>query len=166
MPAASLTPPEKFIRLVQSPVKLRLFMLAKLPMAWLAGLRVQFISDEQAQVTILYKYLNKNPFHSIYFASLSMAAELSTGLLVMMQTYKSEPAVSMLVMNVEGDFTKKAIGKITFTCINGLQIKQAAAKTKATGEGVTIVATSLGQDEAGDTVAEFRFTWSLKARKG
>lgn len=134
-------------------------------MAYLAGLGVRSISEERAEVTIPYKYLNKNPFNSIYFASLSMAAELSTGLLCMAQTYKSDPGVSMLVVHMEGDFTKKAVGKITFTCEDGHQIKAAADQTKATGEGVTVVATSTGIDEAGDRVAEFRFTWSLKAKR-
>lgn len=140
-------------------------MLSRLPMAYLAGLRVRSISEERAEVTIPYKYFNKNPFYSIYFASLSMAAELSTGLLCMAQTYKSDPGVSMLVVHMEGDFTKKAVGKITFTCEDGHQIKEAADQTKATGEGVTVVATSTGIDEAGDRVAEFRFTWSLKAKR-
>ncbi|MDO6389278.1 DUF4442 domain-containing protein [Pontibacter sp. BT731] len=164
MPTTTLTAADQFRQLAASPSKLRLFMLSRLPMAYMAGLRVGAISEERAAVTISYKYLNKNPFNSIYFASLSMAAELSTGLLCMAQTYKSDPAVSMLVVHMEADFMKKAVGKITFTCEDGQRIKAAADQTKATGEGVTVVATSTGIDEAGDRVAEFRFTWSLKAK--
>ena len=141
-------------------------MLAKLPMAYLAGLRIKSLSKDAASVTIPYKYLNKNPFNSIYFACLSMAAELSTGVLCMMQVYKASPPVSMLVTHMEADFTKKAVGVITFTCHDGKQIQEAADYTKATGEGITVVATSIGTDEAGDKVAEFRFTWSLKAKSG
>ncbi|MBW7465882.1 DUF4442 domain-containing protein [Pontibacter aydingkolensis] len=140
-------------------------MLAKLPMAYLAGLRVASLSADAASVTIPYKYLNKNPFSSIYFACLSMAAELSTGVLCMMQVYKASPAISMLVTHLEADFTKKAVGIITFTCHDGQKIQEAVERTKATGEGITVVATSIGTDEAGDKVAEFRFTWSLKAKR-
>ncbi|SIQ60067.1 PaaI family thioesterase [Pontibacter lucknowensis] len=164
MAVHTLTTADQFRQLATSPNKLRLFMLAKLPMAYMADLRVRSISEERAEVTIPYKYLNKNPFGSIYFASLSMAAELSTGLLCMAQTYKSDPAVSMLVVHMEGDFSKKAVGKITFTCEDGPSIKAAADQTKATGAGVTVVATSIGTDQSGDKVAEFRFTWSLKAK--
>ncbi|MEJ8801141.1 PaaI family thioesterase [Pontibacter sp. H249] len=153
-----------FRKLVKSPLQFRLFMLAKLPMAYLAGLRIIAVSVDGAAVTIPYKYINKNPFNSIYFACLSMAAELSTGVLCMMHVYKSTPAVSMLVTHMEADFTKKAVGLITFTCSDGQQINEAIKHTKATGEGVTVVATSTGVDEAGDKVAEFRFTWSLKAK--
>lgn len=155
---------DKFRQLVLSPAKFRLFMLAKLPMAYMADLRVTALTDERATVTIPYKYLNKNPFNSIYFASLSMAAELSTGVLCMMHTYKADPAVSMLVVHLDADFTKKAVGKITFMCEDGRRIQEAAKQTMQTGEGVTIVATSIGMDEKGDQVAEFRFTWSLKAK--
>ncbi|HEY4652381.1 MAG TPA: DUF4442 domain-containing protein [Pontibacter sp.] len=155
---------EQFRQLVASPAKFRLFMLAKLPMAYMADLRVKALTDDRAAVTIPYKYLNKNPFSSIYFACLAMAAELSTGVLCMMHTYKADPVVSMLVVHMEADFTKKAVGKITFICENGRRIQEAAEHTKLTGEGVTIVATSIGLDEEGDQVAEFRFTWSLKAK--
>ncbi|WP_299822462.1 DUF4442 domain-containing protein [uncultured Pontibacter sp.] len=164
--ANTTTSVNAFQQIVNSSAKFRLFMLAKLPMAYLAGLRVKSLSEDSAAVTIPYKYLNKNPFRSIYFACLSMAAELSTGVLCMMHVYKSTPAVSMLVTHMEANFTKKAVGLITFTCHNGQQIQEAAERTKATGEGVTIVATSIGVDEAGDKVAEFRFTWSLKAKSG
>nr|WP_255710054.1 DUF4442 domain-containing protein [Pontibacter harenae] len=140
-------------------------MLSKLPMAFMADLKVSSLTVGRASVTIPYKYLNKNPFNSIYFACLSMAAELSTGVLCMMHVYQSDPAVSMLVVHMEADFTKKAVGKITFTCEDGKSIQEAADQTKATGEGVTVVAISRGVDEQGEQVAEFRFTWSLKAKK-
>ncbi|MFD3001080.1 PaaI family thioesterase [Pontibacter toksunensis] len=154
-----------FRKLVTSPVKFRLFMLARLPMAYLAGLRITSLSQESATVSIQYKYLNKNPFNSIYFACLSMAAELSTGVLCMMHIHKSTPPVSMLIVNMKADFTKKALGKIIFTCNDGEQLYKAIEETKVTGEGVTVTATSTGTDESGDTVAVFHYTWSLKAKR-
>jgi len=153
-----------FRRLVASPAKFKLFMLSKLPMAYMADLRVSSLTPERATVTVPYKYLNKNPFGSIYFACLSMAAELSTGVLCMMHVYKATPSVSMLVVHMEADFTKKAVGKITFFCEDGRRIQEAVEKTKATGQGVTVTATSIGLDESGEQVAEFRYTWSLKAK--
>lgn len=155
---------EAFRSLVMSPAKFKVFMLAKLPMAYMSDLRVTSITNSNATVTIPYKYLTRNPFNSIYFACLSMAAELSTGVLCMMHVYRSEPTVSMLVVNMEANFTKKAVGKITFSCQDGAIIEAAAENTLATGEAQTIVAASIGVDEAGDQVASFKFTWSLKAK--
>jgi len=152
-----------FRRTIANPLKLRLFMLRSLPMAYLAGLRVREITPERATVTVPFKYLTKNPFRSIYFACLSMAAEMASGVLSMMNTQGGR--VSMLVVGLEAEFTKKAVGLISFTSTDGLRIAQAIAESRATGEGRTVVCTSTGTDEAGDTVAVFRITWSYRAKK-
>ncbi|GAB3874234.1 hypothetical protein GCM10028824_27160 [Hymenobacter segetis] len=153
-----------FRRQVLNPLKLRLFMLRKLPMAWLAGLRLTQLTPESATVTIRYKYLTQNPFRSLYFACLAMAAEFASGVQAMMQVQAGGP-VSMLVVGIQGDFTKKAVGLIAFTCPDGPLIAQAIAESRATGEGRTVVCTSTGVDEAGDVVAVFRLTWSFRAKK-
>jgi acyl-coenzyme A thioesterase PaaI-like protein len=153
-----------FRRQVLSPTKLRLFLMQKLPMAWLAGLRLTQLTPEQAVVTIRFKFLTQNPFRSIYFACLAMAAEFASGIQAMMHVQAGGP-VSMLVTKMEADFTKKAVGLISFTSTDGPQIAQAIAESRATGEGRTVVATSTGVDEAGDVVAVFRITWSFRAKK-
>ena len=152
-----------FRRQVLNPARLRLFMLKQLPMAWLAGLRLTQLTTEHATVTIRLKFLTKNPFKSIYFACLAMAAELASGIQAMMHV-QAGPPVSMLVTGLQGDFTKKAVGRITFTCPDGARIARAVAQSRATGEGRTVTCTSTGVDEAGDVVAVFRLTWSFRAR--
>jgi acyl-coenzyme A thioesterase PaaI-like protein len=154
---------QAFRRQVLHPAKLRLFMLRKLPLAWLAGLRLVALTPEVATVTIRYKYLTQNPFRSIYFAALAMAAELASGIQAMLHTQGSG-AVSMLVVGLAAEFKKKAVGLITFTCPDGAAIAQAIAESRATSEGRTVVCTSTGYDEAGDVVAIFRITWSFKAK--
>jgi acyl-coenzyme A thioesterase PaaI-like protein len=163
MPTA--TPAQQaFRQQVLNPLKLRLFLLRKLPLAWLAGLRLTTLTPEAATVTIRYKYLTQNPFHSIYFAALAMAAELASGIQAMLHTQGGGP-VSMLVVRLKAEFSKKAVGLITFTCPDGAAIAQAVAKSRATGEGRTVVCTSTGRDEAGDVVAMFQVTWSFKAKR-
>ncbi len=165
-PAVSIDTPQAaaFRRQVLSPAKLRLFMLRKLPMAWLAGLRLRALTPDAATVTIRYKYLTQNPFRSIYFACLAMAAELASGLQAMMHVQAGAP-VSMLVTGLTAEFTKKATGLVAFTCPDGAAIAQAVAESRATGEGRTLVCTSTGVDEAGDVVAVFRVTWSFRAKR-
>lgn len=132
-------------------------------MGFIAGLRLVELSEDHSVVSIRYKYLTQNPFRSVYFACLAMAGELASGVLSIVHVHGS--AVSMLVVHMEADFTKKAVGKIIFTCLDGPVIRKAVEESKQTGEGRTVVATSIGTDEAGDKVAEFRITWSFKARK-
>ena len=153
-----------FRRQVLNPLKLRLYMVRKLPMAWLAGLRLTQLTPEHATVTVRFKHLTQNPFRSIYFACLAMAAELASGMQAMMHVQGGGP-VSMLVVKLEGDFTKKAVGLITFTCPDGPRIAQAVAESRATGEGRTVECTSTGVDEAGEVVAVFRLTWSFRAKR-
>ena len=153
-----------FRRQVLHPLKLRLFMLRRLPMAWLAGLRLAAFTPAAATVTVRFRYLTQNPFRSIYFACLAMAAELASGIQALMHAQAGAP-VSMLVVGVRGDFTKKAVGLISFTCPDGGRIAAAVAESRATGEGQVVECVSTGVDEAGDEVAVFRFTWSFRARR-
>ena len=60
-----------------------------------------------------------------------MASELTTGILVMKEIDACGKRISMLVTQQKGVFTKKARGKILFSCKDGSKIKEAIAKTKA-----------------------------------
>ena len=153
-----------FFRLTGSPIKFRLYLLSKLPAAFFAGLRVANADADHCIITIPYRWSTRNPFRSIYFACLGMAAEMSTGILAMAQVYKSNPPVSMLVTGMEAQFTKKATGRTSFRCSDGQAIREAVAKSKITGEPQTIKARSVGTNAQGETVAEFFITWSFKVR--
>ncbi len=153
-----------FISLVSHPIKFRLFLLTKLPAAFFSRVRVRAISEQSCTVTVPYRWFTQNPFRSTYFACLAMAAEMSTGVLAMAHIYKRQPAVSMLVLKVEGNFIKKAADLTTFTCNDGALIQQMIAESIATGEGRTVTAKSTGVNKAGETVAEFLVTWSFKAK--
>jgi hypothetical protein len=100
----------------------------------------------------------------MYFAVQAMAAELTTGALVMMQIKLSGEKISMLVANNNGNFTKKATGRITFTCNDGHLIEEAIQKAITTGEGQTIWMKSIGVNEKGEQVSEMNFEWSIKLK--
>lgn len=155
---------ESLRKLLLNSFKFKLFLLKELPMGFLAGMKVRELTEEKGVVTIPYKYLTKNPFKSMYFACLAMAAELSTGILCIASTYKSKPKVSILVLGVEGEFSKKAVGLITFTCLEGKKIQNAVETSILTGEGKMVTAMTIGVDEMGDQVAQFKITWSFKPK--
>ena len=156
---------ERFFDLVRSPIKLRAFLLSRLPSAYFAGVRIKSVSNSSAEVTVPYKWFTQNPFRSTYFACLSMAAEMSTGLLAMAHIYKRVPPISMLVVRVDSEYKKKATGKTTFICNAGNQIAQAIEEAIQTGEPRTIKVQSIGKNPEGEEVAEFFITWSFKAKK-
>ncbi|MGL2994764.1 DUF4442 domain-containing protein [Flavobacterium sp. TSSA_36] len=144
--------------------KLNKFLLFKLPSAFLCGVRVKVINEKQCVVSVKHRWINQNPFNSMYFAVQAMAAELSTGALVMYQIQKSGRKISMLVANNKGSFTKKATGRITFICNDGHLIEEAIQQTIATGEGQTFWMKSIGTDEKGIQVSEMDFEWSVRVK--
>lgn len=147
-----------------TPSKLNTFLFVKLPSAYWSGVRVKAISASSCVATVKHRWFNQNPFNSMYFAVQAMAAELTTGALVMYHIKKSGKKISMLVANNKGNFTKKARGRITFTCNDGSLIADAIHKAIETGEGQTFWMTSVGKDEAGDQVSYMEFEWSIKVK--
>jgi hypothetical protein len=154
----------KFIQLTKHPVKFRMFLFSKLPSAYFAGVRVKSFDESHTEVTVPYKWFSKNPFRSTYFACLAMAAEMSTGLLAMLNTYHSKPVISMLVTGLEANYFKKATGITTFSCEDGKAITAVVNDAIATGESKLIKARSTGRNDNGELVAEFFITWSFKAK--
>lgn len=144
--------------------KMNRFLMFKLPSAYLCGVRLKILDYNIAVVTVKYKWFNQNPFNSMYFAVQSMAAELSTGAIVIKKIQESDRKISMLVTNHTGAFTKKAVGVITFTCSDGKLIDEALKRTIETGEGQTIKMKSVGINEAGEQVSVYEFEWSVKLK--
>ncbi|WP_159951184.1 DUF4442 domain-containing protein [Polaribacter septentrionalilitoris] len=143
---------------------INLFMFFKLPLGWLSGMRVKKVNETFCVVQIRHKWINQNPFKSMFWAAQGMAAEMSTGVLVMRAIAVSNKKVSMLVTKQEAQFYKKATGKITFTCNGGKMIADVIQKSIATNEGHMITLTSEGKNEEGILVSTFKFEWSLKVK--
>lgn len=139
-------------------------MLLKLPLAYISGVRVQTLSEEQATVKITHKWMNQNPFKSMFWAAQGMAAEMSTGVLVMRAIADSKENVSMLVTHQEANFYKKATGKIVFTCKGGNEISKAIKMSKINKEGQVVQLIAEGKNEDGVVVSKFSFEWSLKVK--
>jgi hypothetical protein len=140
------------------------FLLFKLPAAYFSGVRVSKLTDDEVQATVKHKWINQNPFKSLYWAVQGMASELTTGVLVMKHINDSGKKISMLVTHQTGDFHKKGTGKITFSCKDGQNIKDAIAKTIETKEGQTVVLTSKGVNEDGVEISSFTYQWSVKVK--
>ena len=138
-----------------------LFTLFKLPSVWLMGIRVKAISNESAIVKVKHRWINQNPFNSMFWAVQGMAAELATGVLLTNAIRENGAKISMLVLNNKANFSKKATGRITFQCHQGLEVKAAVNETVETGKSQTLWMDATGIDEQGDVVSHFSFEWTL-----
>jgi hypothetical protein len=145
-----------------TPKKINSFLFFKLPAAYFCGVRVKQLEKTQCFTSVTHRWINQNPFKSMYFAVQAMAAELSTGALVMLHIKESNQKISMLVANQKGNYTRKATGKISFACEDGNKVISAIKETMRTGEGVTFWMTSIGTDKQGEVVSTSEFEWRVK----
>lgn len=129
-------------------------------MAAVAGLRIVSVSEEQATLRTRCRWLTQNPFKSTYWAVMGMAAEMSSGLLVMMYGRKK---CAMYVTGCRSVFLKRALGKTFYTCNEGQMIKEVTEACIEHKTSAVIDCTTVVTNEAGERIAEFVFTWSIKA---
>ena len=150
---------------MKSPFQYNLYNFFKLPSVWWCGIRVKSVNEESCLVSVKHRWINQNPFKSMFWAVQGMAAELSTGLLLMNEIARTKKSFSMLVLNNKANFSKKATGRISFSCDQGSQIKECLNKSISSGTPQTIWLNSSGLDSKGDTVSKFSFEWTLKLRR-
>ncbi|KVL22095.1 DUF4442 domain-containing protein [Burkholderia cepacia] len=141
------------------------FILTKVPIAWIAGVRIRNLDNRSCQMEVKFGWLNQNPFKSMFWAVEGMAAEFSTGALCISKIRASKRRIAVLVVNLEARFTKKAVGKIIFSCDQGVDVDAIIENAINTREPQVLRMRSVGIDGQGDQVAEFVFTWSFKANK-
>jgi len=77
---------------------------------------------------------------------------------------ESNEKISMLVAQNKTSFSKKATGKIKFSCYDGAKVNEALQKTVETGEGQTFWMKSVGLNEDGVEVSIFEFEWTVKLK--
>ena len=145
--------------------KFKLMLFKMLPMGFLSGMKVVSLDEEHCSISVPYKRLNKNPFQSTFWAVMGMAAEMSSGALMILYTHKQKPSISMLVADCQAEFIKKSTDVATFTCNDGKLIKQKIKEAIETKEGQVIPTSMVGKNIKGEIVAKFNFTWTIKARK-
>lgn len=154
----------QFLKLVRNPVKFRMFLFLKLPAAFFSGVRIINADESKCSVSVPFNWLTQNPFKSTYFASIAMAAEMSTGILGLMNVYKRKPSISMLITNMQANYFKKATGKTIFMCEQGKQIFDTIEDAISTNEPKNISVRSVGKNKSDEIIAEFVFTWAFKVK--
>lgn len=142
-----------------------LFTFFKLPSVFWTGIRVTKIDLDSCEVSVKHRWINQNPFKSMFWAVQGMAAEFTTGMLIMNTIRDSNRKVSMLVLNNKANFSKKATGRITFLCTQGAEVTKLMNELIETGTPKTIWMESIGINEAGDIVSRFNFEWTINIKK-
>ncbi|MEP1097566.1 MAG: thioesterase [Cyclobacteriaceae bacterium] len=149
---------------LKKPTLFASYLFLKLPMGWIAGLRVKELSIDRCVTSVPFKRLNKNPFKSIYFAVQSMAAELSTASNCLLAIEGHSPSIAFIIVDLKATFLKKAVDRVYFTCEDGRRAFEAVERCIDSGKAETASFKTVGKMADGTVVAEFEFTWSFKQR--
>lgn len=152
----------KFKKQMSNRFLFRLGMFFSLPLAWYAKITIAEINEDACHVNLPFIYRTKNPFKSVYFAAQAIAAEMSTGALVMMLTLNTDKKCSMLVTNLQANFHKKTTEKVVFICNDGPVVQAAIKQSLATSQPVKFSLKSVAKLSNGEIASEFIFEWSVK----
>lgn len=142
----------------------KLFSILKLPLAFVTNLSINEITDEFCTTKVNYSYINKNPFKSTYFASLSMAAELATGILSTHHIQLSEKKIAFIITSMKAEFHKKATGYTSFKCEQGNEIQALINQLSTSTPKNKIPLQVVGLSEQNEIICEFTFEWSFKLK--
>lgn len=97
----------------------------------------------------------------MYFASQSMAAELSTALPILYALEGSDENFAYIIVENQAKYKQKAKSKLTFTCELGNELAFKLNQAIQTRQPQTYRAYSVAHDSKGEMVSEFWFTWSF-----
>ncbi|MBS65311.1 MAG: thioesterase [Euryarchaeota archaeon] len=143
------------------PVKFRLFSLVSMPAARFAGLRMDHLDESSCVTSIPGGWRSQNPFKTMYWAVQGMGAELATGAAPFAMSRAMPEKLRMFVVGTEANFTKRAKGRISFTCEDVSAARKAIELSASTGESVECDMRTIGTDSSGDIVSEWVFKWNF-----
>ena len=133
-------------------------------MGLVSGIKLIHLDEQKSITEVPLRWCNKNPFHSMYFAVQSMAAELSTAVPVMMALKGDDVDIALIIVDMKAEFVKKAQSTVTFECVDYSGVMNAVAQLRQSGDASSVTMKTIGRDADYCEVAIFYFTWSFKRR--
>jgi hypothetical protein len=143
-----------------NPWQLRLWMLTKLPMGLVSGMYVESLDENSCRVVLKDRRWIRNPFRSVFWAVMGMAAELSTGALV--YAYASGSDVRFILVGMEAEFFKKTKGKSYYFCDTGFDVLRSIELLVHPNDTSFVMLPVTAKDQAGQVLATFTFHWQLR----
>lgn len=148
---------------LRSPWLLRLWMLRRLPMGLIAGMYIRHLDQGGCEVILRDRWWIRNPFGSVFWAVMGMAAELSTGAWLYANASKS--GIQFILVGMNGQFFKKARGKSYYFCQPGPEVHDIIERALSADDTKIVLFPVKAKNEAGDILAEFQFEWQLRKPK-
>jgi Domain of unknown function (DUF4442) len=135
-------------------------MVTKLPLGLLTGMYIKSLDEQECLVVLQERWWIRNPFGSVFWAVMGMAAELSTGALVF--AYAHGTGMKFILVGMEAEFFKKVKGKSYYFCQTGSEVLRGFEQIMNTNDTNVVILPVTARDEAGQLLAEFKFRWQLR----
>lgn len=155
---------ERVRRRMLSPWTFKVYLVAKLPLALVAGLRLCRLDEAACTVSLPGGWRTRNPFASTYFAAHLMAAEMSTGAPAMVLVAGASASVALILREIRAVFTKRLQGEGLFTFDDVAGMRAAVERAAAGTESESYTGRAVGRTADGTVVSEFEISWSFKRR--
>jgi hypothetical protein len=158
--SGKITFDDRLAQRLQNRWQLRFWMLKHLPMGLLSGMYIESLGEEGCKVVLKDRWWIRNPFRSVFWAVMSMAAEMSTGAL--MYAYVSGSKLQFILVQMEAKFFRKAKGKSSYFCYSGQDVLRWMQNIEDTGDTSVVILPVVARDEDNQILAEFKFYWQLR----
>lgn len=135
---------------------------ARMPLLALVSPSVEVLDADRCLVEIPFGWRNRNIFGTMYFAASMMAAEMTTGGLVLFHNAVRPEKFSYIVRSVSADFAKPARSRVSFECVQGDDVAAMFEEAMQSGERINRVLEVVGRREDGVEVARVKVEWSIR----
>ena len=155
--------PETF----QDTLLLFAFGFMKVPLISFVRPRILEINDDTLRMMIPLRRRTKNHLGSMYFGSLMIGADVAAAYYAVKLIWKRREKVDFVFKSSTGNFLKRPMGDVVFSCTQGQIIRDLVERAIATGERVDALlnVTATVPSISPEVVAEMTMVLSLKKRK-
>ncbi len=138
----------------------RLWMLRHLPMGWLSGMVIEKLDDQGCTVMLKDRWWIRNPFGSVFWAVMGMAAEMSTGAWIFASVSQSK--TRFILVGLDARFYRKAKGKSYYICLPGMDVPDIFERILNMDDPLVVTLPVIAIDPQGEKLADFSFHWQLR----
>ena len=145
-------------------IRWQLFLLGlfRIPIIGFIRPKLVSIDADNVCVSINLKRRTKNHLNSMYFGALAVGADIAAGIHVFYFSEKYGKKISFAFKAMNAQFLKRAESNIRFECMEGKKVENALLKSIESGERMNEMVNVIALNLAGEQVAIFEMTVSLK----
>ena len=144
----------------------QLFLLGlfKIPYIRFSGIRLTAFSEDIVEARIKLRRRNKNHLGSMYFAALSVGADVTAGIHAFYFAYKYSSAVSFAFKGMQAEYLKRVESDCRFLCREGRTVEAAVKESIGTGERINLPIFVEAFNTFDEKVAAFEMILSVKCK--